>query len=484
MNVRDRLFSTTGFVVVVGLVVVVGVALANAIVITQTEERLTERLDDRIIIQARTTAAALRLVDEAEQPVVLEATALGGREQAVAVVTRSDAGEVVVPSGPAFDPDPEPVLPGFAMLEGRLGEVFGIDEPVGYRVGAVAIDDNRVLVVAERTSEIEHTIDDLAAIITLAGLTALTAILAVAALVIVLARRPITESIAVAEAIAAGNLDARVDHRATTHDTRRLTSALNRMVDALRSEAAGRNAADARVRGFVAVASHELRTPLTSIRAYVELLRQGMVTDQADRVRALERVSSESARMSKIIDGLLDLALLDQEASLDLLPVDLAAIAADVVDDARAASPDRTFVLDAPPEPPVVLGDELRLRQVVGNLVTNARIHGAGTVLVRLTADDDEVKLAVADEGAGLTPEEAASAFERFWRSDRSRRLASGGTGLGLAVVAAIVGAHGGSVGVAHEIESGAAFVVTLPAHQAAPLRPLRRRSPTSELSH
>jgi two-component system OmpR family sensor kinase len=245
---------------------------------------------------------------------------------------------------------------------------------------------------------------------------------------------------------------------------------------AFRSQQASESAARAsedRMRRFVADASHELRTPLTSIRGFAELYRQGAVPEPDDVARVMRRVEDEAARMGLLVDDLLLLARLDQQRPLERLPVDLLAIAADVVHDASALAPDRTVQLRVADrgDPPVVLGDEARLRQVVGNLVSNAVAHTpAGTdVTVSLTTDGHRsvAVLEVSDSGPGLAPADAARVFERFYRADPSRTRSGGGTGLGLSIVAALVAAHGGQVAVDTKVGRGSTFTVTLPLQPA-----------------
>jgi two-component system OmpR family sensor kinase len=238
-----------------------------------------------------------------------------------------------------------------------------------------------------------------------------------------------------------------------------------------RSEAAARHSEE-RMRRFVADASHELRTPLTSIRGYAELYRQGAATDDTDIRRWMSRIEDEAQRMGVLVEDLLLLARLDQERPLAQSPVDLLALAGDAVRDARVLDPSRSITLEVgqTDPPPIVIGDEPRLRQVVANLVRNALQHTpAGTpVTVRVSSRVDHqtgrggVVLAVADDGPGMTPEEAARVFERFYRADPSRSH-DGGTGLGLAIVAALVAGHGGSVDVETSPGSGCCFRVEIP---------------------
>jgi two-component system OmpR family sensor kinase len=179
----------------------------------------------------------------------------------------------------------------------------------------------------------------------------------------------------------------------------------------------------------------------------------------------MRRIETESARMGLLVEDLLLLARLDQQRPLRHTPVDLAVLATDAVHDAHATDPDRPIELRVT-GPSIVAGDEPRLRQVLGNLLTNAVTHTPpeAPVTVRVAPDGDSaVLLEISDEGPGMTPEHAARVFERFYRADPSRARQTGGTGLGLAIVAAIVAAHEGTVKVVTAPGEGAAFRVRLP---------------------
>jgi two-component system OmpR family sensor kinase len=187
----------------------------------------------------------------------------------------------------------------------------------------------------------------------------------------------------------------------------------------------------------------------------------------------MRRIEDEAARMGVLVDELLLLARLDQQRPLERRPVDLVVLATDAVEDARVVAPDRSvaLVVDAL-RPVVVTGDELRLRQVLGNLVGNALTHTppASSVTVRVartvsngTSGAGQAVLEVSDQGPGLGPHEVDRVFERFYRADPARGRSQGGTGLGLSIVAGLTAAHGGSVEVDSVAGAGATFRVRLP---------------------
>jgi two-component system OmpR family sensor kinase len=324
--------------------------------------------------------------------------------------------------------------------------------------------------------------------------------------------------------------------------------AARRSEEAARRSALDANRSEDRMRQFVADASHELRTPLTAIRGFAEYYRQrGGVGDasqdagdtpadtgatsqdasdalqdaaavspppatgagppangadtrppaglpagpltHADLDRLIERVESEAMRMGVLVDDMLLLARLDQERPLDFKTVDLLAIAADALHDARVIAPQRAIHLTVgTADAPLVTGDEVGLRQVVGNLMSNALTHTPEGTPIDITIrsgalhngdspnsgaaqtptrggrppqdqdGDPAVILEVSDQGAGLTDEQKQHVFERFYRTDRARSRRAGGTGLGLAIVAAMVSAHHGRVWVQSEPGNGATF--------------------------
>jgi len=267
-----------------------------------------------------------------------------------------------------------------------------------------------------------------------------------------------------AGAIAGGDLSHRVESTDPRTEVGRLGLALNAMLDRLERAFTARKQSEDRLRQFIADASHELRTPLASIRGYAELFRMGAAREPEDVEKAMRRIEEEAARMGVLVEDLLTLARLDEIADAPHTELDLAALAGDAVDDARATAPDREISLDARPAP--VLGDAHQLRQVLGNLLRNALVHtpAGSPIEVGVEPGPDLVRLTVRDHGPGLPTDEAGAIFERFWRAEGGRKQGKGGAGLGLAIVAGIVDAHRGRVDAHNADGGGAAFVVELPA--------------------
>lgn len=376
-----------------------------------------------------------------------------------------------------------PVLPTMTLAEAtsRTKTPFTVPSERGdgsWRV-RVAVANNRSVSLAANLDDVESTLVQLRKLELVIGLVVLVLLGAIASVVVRRSLRPLVEVEHTAEAIAAGDLSRRVPHRDPRTEVGRLAQALNSMLEqietAFEHEATSKAEArrsEERMRRFVTDASHELRTPLTSIRGFSELYRQGAVRDTDDLARLMRRIEDESARMGLLVEDLLLLARLDQQRPLERKPVDLIPVAADAVDDAHAIAPGRTVRLQIGDGPvaPVVLGDESRLRQIVANLVGNALTH---------TPDDAEITVRVAteprngdglgavievsDTGPGLSAEDAERVFERFYRADASRTRVSGGSGLGLSIVAALTAAHGGSVDVETQPGRGATFRVLLP---------------------
>ncbi len=297
--------------------------------------------------------------------------------------------------------------------------------------------------------------------------------------VVNLGLRPIHEMEETAGKIAAGDLSQRVDVVDENTEVGRLGVAFNKMLEEIETAFDERSQSEERLRRFVADASHELRTPLTSIRGYAELFRRGAADRPEDLAKAMRRIEEEANRMGVLVDDLLLLARLDQGRPLEERPVDLTRITRDAVDDARTVAPNRP--IDYSPNGAIfVPGDEVRLRQVLANLIQNTLQHTPPDtpVHVRVESGTDNATIEVRDEGPGMSSETAAHVFERFWRGDPSRNRASGGAGLGLAIVAAIADAHGGRAEVVSAPGEGATFRVVLPRTAPTPPAPAPASAP------
>jgi two-component system, OmpR family, sensor kinase len=447
-----------------------------------------------------------------------------------------------------------PAIPGGSWLTSGAGTVITVSSQSGggqwMVVGGPQTFFDRqtnspvsgTLIVGLDVTNAYTTVRDLMTLDALVSVAILAILFVVGIALVRASLRPLTDIEHTAEAIAAGDLTRRVPDRDPRTEVGRLGRSLNAMLAQIeaafdaraRSEAAARRSED-KMRQFVADASHELRTPLTAIRGFAEYYRQrgrpGQVPDatalapwntdvtpgagplaRADLDRIMRRVEQESSRMGVLVEDMLLLARVDQQRPLERKTVDLITLAADAVHDARVVAPRRDINLTVSSGAAMlVVGDEVRLRQVIGNLMSNALTHTPdGTPIdVRLrpgglderraaSANDSSdpaaangshglsavngspgpaavngspaiaaphaaVVLEVADHGPGLTPEQAEHVFERFYRVDQARTRQSGGTGLGLAIVSALVAAHGGTVWVDSLPGSGATFRIALP---------------------
>ncbi|KNE81670.1 MULTISPECIES: sensor histidine kinase [Streptomyces] len=288
--------------------------------------------------------------------------------------------------------------------------------------------------------------------------------------------RPLRRIEATAAAIAGGDLTHRVPQPVSTRtELGRLSAALNGMLDRIEAGDAARDATEQRMRRFLADASHELRTPLFGVKGFTELYRMGGMPERTDVDAAMGRIEREAGRLVRLVEDLLLLARLDEGAAgtdlpLRLTPMDLRTLAADALHDLRALDPGRPVTLTGPgggrPGGAPVLGDEARLRQVTSNLVGNAIAHTAPGTPVRIGVGTEQGRavLELRDEGPGMSAEQAARAFDRFYRADSARgRAEGGGAGLGLAIVDSLVSAHRGRVEIHTAPGAGATVRVLLP---------------------
>jgi two-component system, OmpR family, sensor kinase len=371
-----------------------------------------------------------------------------------------------------------------------LPETIPIDDPItvssqgdGPRYRVLAVPDRGAqgtLVVAVPLSDADAILDRLLIVEALVIGVVLVLLGIAAAWLVRLGLRPLDRMGTTAGIIAGGDLSRRVSPATPRTEVGRLGLALNAMLDRLEDAFARRQESEDRLRRFLSDASHELRTPLAAIRGYAELYRMGAASEPAEVEQAMRRIESEAARMGVLVEDLLALARLDEEREPARHRFDVAALARDAVDDARATAPDREFGLRAGAEAHV-LGDPDQLGQVLGNLLRNAIVHtpAGSPVEVTVERDGDAVRIDVRDHGPGLPTADADALFDRFWRAEGGRERGKAGAGLGLAIVARIVEAHHGRVRAEDAPGGGARFTVELPAAAFRPpgagsIRPAR----------
>jgi two-component system, OmpR family, sensor kinase len=361
-------------------------------------------------------------------------------------------------------------------------------------------NQNATIILAADVTNTYITLRQLAGVDVIVSVIVLLVLAVIGFAVVQANLRPLVEIEETAEEIADGHLNRRVPERDPRTEIGSLGRSLNTMLaqiesafhDREESEAAAHQSEE-RMRRFIADASHELRTPLTAIRGFAEYYRQrgglvqqwdddepqyvgaqsGLTADDLDRI--MHRVETEAARMGLLVEDLLLLARMDQQRPLAHSPVDLLSLAADAVHDSRMLAPDRTIELSVQPGAAfLVIGDEPRLRQVIGNLMSNALTHtpdgtsievaiSSGVLDPQAAKPTPAVFLDVSDNGPGMTTEQADRVFERFYRADQARGRATGGSGLGLAIVASLVAAHGGVASLRTAPGEGATFRVALP---------------------
>jgi two-component system OmpR family sensor kinase len=465
--------------------VTVALALISLASVTALRGYLVDRLDDQLTL----VAPGFRREPPGHGP-------RGGRPppSPYLIQRRDGGGRVEEQFGAELsEGQGQPRLPDdAAWLRAHSGTLMTVAATEGggrWRVLVLPREDasGGTVVVAASLDGIESAVGWLQRIDLFVSLGVLLALVGVGVAIVRASLRPLVEMEQTAEAIAAGDLTRRVPDRDPRTEVGRLAAALNSMLAqieaAFRARAASETMArrsEERMRRFVADASHELRTPLTTIRGFAELYRQGASRTPGELDKLMRRIEDQAARMGLLVEDLLLLARLDQQRPLDRRPVDLLALAAEAVNDARAVAPDRRIELELDADgdgggPLVVLGDEDRLRQVIANLMSNALTHTPAGSPIELRAGTrrgdgaSNAAIEVVDHGGGLTRQQAERVFERFYRADPARSHAAGGAGLGLSIVAALVAAHGGTVEVSSEPGQGARFRVLLPLDPGSP---------------
>ena len=355
-----------------------------------------------------------------------------------------------------------------AAISSHHGSPFTLETPGSdFRIVALPFSNGQGTVVAAKSlSDLDRTMERLHFIFYSISLVLLLLILIAARSVIRVSLRPLEDVEMTAEEIAQGNLSARLPDANPGTEVGRLVTSLNTMLSRIEKSFAVQTQSENKLRRFVADASHELRTPITAIRGFSELHRQGAVTGEKDTSELIGRIENESKRMGSLVEDLLLLARLDQAREMDSKPVEITQVIEDAVISARAAGPDHPIKLLLEANEIFTLGDEVRIHQVVANLLANARAHTpAGTpITVSVRNLDAGVEISVADSGPGLSEEDQRKIFERFYRADSSRvRTGADGSGLGLSIVDSVMRAHGGSATVKSKPGEGATFTLYFP---------------------
>jgi len=498
VSIRTRL------AILVALMLVVTIATMGTVFVRSTRATLIDQIDEQVLANAARNQDLRGLPQRDgdrgpnDDSASYDGSAVGGAEDATPVASDAqynqsddtevrylavarfayDAdGELIFdePCGFTDDPKPPPQVPEIPseevqLLSNRIVTTPSVDGSFDYRMLIQQTDAGETLVTASPLDGVDETIDQLIRRLIMIGSIALLAATVVSWWLIRRGLRPVDRMVDTAAAIAGGDLSRRVADADPRTELGRLGGALNEMLGQIETALEARTASESRLRRFVADAAHELRTPLTSLRGYAELYRQGMIRDDSGVSNAMGRIEAEGARMSHLVDDLLLLARMDQQRGLEAKPIDLVALVNEAITDFRAVDPERpvtTSLVDAA----MINGDRVRLRQVLDNLLTNARIHTpAGTpVRIGVARNGSWIDVTVADDGSGIAPEDQARIFERFWRADPARARKTGGSGLGLAIVQSLVEAHGGTVSVQSASGAGTTFTVRLPTLDSPP---------------
>ena len=471
LSLRNRLL--------LAVVVVVALALTLAALATHAalESYLFSRVDQSL---ASSTATISRRLDgdsrdlrpEAFRELVPKDTFVQVRSSDGAIMTSTPVGS----DDPANAPNLAPVttgLNGQGLVVGSAFQTIWPTQPDAgpFRVEISRLKDGRQLIVGRSIDDELSTLRRLNTIGAAVGASALAAAAVAGWLLVRLGLRPLRDVERTAAAIATGAFDRRVPGESNRTEFGRLATTFNNMVDRIQDAFGERDRkedalkqSEERMRRFVGDASHELRTPLAAVAAYTELFSLGADQRPQDLERIMHGILHETTRMGDLMEDLLTLARIDDGLPLTPRPIELVSIAADSVNAANVIDPSRKVHLTAS-QPVDLIADGARLRQVLDNLLANVRAHTPPHTRTDVTvnANDINATITVTDNGPGMTPDHAARIFERFYRIDPSRSRRSGGAGLGLSIVEAIVQAHHGTISVTSAAASGTSFTITIP---------------------
>ena len=514
MSLRARLLVTIGVIALVALVI------ADLVTYSALQSFLYRRVDQQLTgahgpyERSINNGVAIPCLGGPNEPFPATGPGAGAPDgglsnafQSQAVQVRTTSGALVggpgcptYVGGHAFSPAITTPITGFTTAADGTQEAF-FDAPSAqadgptFRVRASTLANGDLLILAQPLGETESTLHRLLMVELLVTGGAVLLALAAGYWLVRLGLKPLRDMETTAESIAAGNLTERVPGENEKTEVGRLARTLNVMLTRIEAAFGARVASeqrllesDARLRRFVADASHELRTPIAAVSAYAELFGLGASEQKEDLERLMRGIVAETGRMEHLVADLLLLARLDEGRPLEAKPVDVVALCAEAVQTARTVGPAWPVRFTAT-RPVEVVGDATGLRQVIDNLLGNVRAHtpeGTATEVLVAVGEPDGVGgdggpsgvvIEVADTGPGMSPDQVAHVFERFYRSDPSRSRLHGGAGLGLSIVSAIVAAHGGTVAARSAEGEGTTFTLRLPAAPAPDDLPAARPS-------
>lgn len=497
-RVRDVWARTPLLARLVGITTVLlamGLAIAGTATTTLLSTYLVQQVDERLVTSAANYREWLRDQYVKTNDISLTDYFLGAQDFAMSANILGS--EAYVPPAPEIvEKYGRPHLPDdvtradVPALASAPFTVTSSERGSAWRVTVLPVRDTAKSVVgwvtyAEPLGEVQNIVRRASLLLWSSALAILVIGVIVGTWAVKRSLRGLREIEATAAQIADGDLSQRVPPAPETTEVGRLGAALNSMLAQIESAFDARTRSEDRMRRFVADASHELRTPLAAIRGYGELYRMGALTEKDQVDDTMRRIEQSATRMGGLVEDLLALARLDADRPARTEPVDLAVLATDAAHDLRAIDPTREVRVgpldgadgtgndDSPAT--VVRGDEARLRQVLANLVGNVARHTPVGTPAEISVGrlGDRVVVEVRDHGPGIAPEHARRVFERFYRVDAGRTRegdgTGGGAGLGMAIVAAIVDAHGGDVAIEPTPGGGATVRVALPAGDPGP---------------
>lgn len=465
VSLLSKITGVTVFILTLGLFV----AGAGTLAFLKPQLTLTQEIELRQLLVDPTPALAV-----GADPTALTRNDVLSASDRYYIAVLDDSGTLLIDNFRHWSSRKSPVLPVITSewVERQGDQPFQVMSDDGAQWRAVAapvtgLGVEGTMVFATSTEFVNQIMAQYLTVFTGFGIAVILLGAALTRLLVIATFEPLHEVERTALEIAQGDFSKRINVQAPGTEVGHLGESLNVMLDEIDLSFKERARTIDQMRRFVGDAGHELRTPLASVRGYAELYRMGALDDPDDIKQAMGRIEGEAIRMGDLVEDLLALARLDERRPLELQPIDLVPLAHDAVLDAWAQAPDRDINVIIDDDPVVVLGDELRVRQMLTNLIANALRHTPDgspiEVVVSHLPGTTMGQFEVVDHGEGIPAQLRDKIFDRFYRADNSRNRETGGSGLGLSIVKSIADAHGGIVS-AHETDNGGAtFRVELP---------------------